>query len=225
MPRSKVLVKENPNQVLCRKCGRPKRDESRRRWSGLTAQYVVDYYCNCGRPSIMTQSIIDRLLIAFSYGCTNAEACQFAGINDRTLKKFFDEEPGFKEFCMQSKLKPIMMARKAVIDAFESKPELALKFLERVKKDEFGPTAKLEHKHSITLEGILSEIMDGSKNIVDERIIEVKQQEGSPTALEAPEQVPQEVLEDLGVVETEEGESDEIITDLELYARNQGVAN
>ena len=90
-----------------------------------------------GRPTKMTPETIRKLEQAFSLGCTDLEACLFADIGKSTLYDYQEENPEFAERKARLKENPVLLARKSVVEALEGDPDLALKFLERKKKDEF----------------------------------------------------------------------------------------
>lgn len=99
------------------------------------------------RPTIMTKEVIDKLEEAFALGCTDLEATLYADIAPATLYKFQEKNPEFVERKSQLKETPILKARASVIKSLESNPELAMKFLERRKKDEFS----LRQENDITV--------------------------------------------------------------------------
>lgn len=86
----------------------------------------------------MAQNTINKLEEAFSLGCTDLEATLYANIAPATLYKYQDNNKEFIERKTQLKQAPILLARKSVLAALRKNPELALKFLERKKKDEFS---------------------------------------------------------------------------------------
>ena len=90
------------------------------------------------RPTKMTKEVIGKLEEAFALGCTDIEATLFANIAPATLYKYQEANPEFSERKTQLKETPVLKARAAIIKAFEKSPELALKYLERKKKDEFS---------------------------------------------------------------------------------------
>lgn len=90
------------------------------------------------RPTIMTTEVINKLEQAFALGCTDLEATLYANIAPATLYKYQEKNPAFVERKTQLKETPILMARTTVINSLSSNPDLALKFLERRKKDEFS---------------------------------------------------------------------------------------
>ena len=91
-----------------------------------------------GRPIKVTPKTIDKLEYAFSLGCTDEEACVHADIGVSTLYDFERNNPDFSERKKLLKEKPTFKARKSVVNAIESNPELALKYLERKVKKEFS---------------------------------------------------------------------------------------
>jgi hypothetical protein len=91
-----------------------------------------------GRPEKITISILNKLEEAFLLGCTDEEACLSADISPRTLYKYQERNPEFIQRKELLKNNPVYKARKSVVESIEGDPELALKFLERKKKDEFS---------------------------------------------------------------------------------------
>lgn len=93
---------------------------------------------NAGRPTIMTQEAIQKLEQAFALGCTDLEACLFADISKSTLYNYQNENPEFVERKEVLKENPILQARESVIKHMAEDGNLAMKFLERKRKDEFS---------------------------------------------------------------------------------------
>ena len=91
-----------------------------------------------GRPPAMTPAVIAKLEDAWLYGCSDLEACFSADISKDVLYNYQQEHPEFTERKERLKENPIYKARKAVVDKLPDDPELALKFLERKRKDEFS---------------------------------------------------------------------------------------
>jgi len=92
-----------------------------------------------GRPTVMTPKAVQQLEEAFALGCTDGEACLYAGISKSTFFNYQRENPKFLDKKELLKQRPVLLARQSVIDGLEGNPELALKFLERKRRDEFGP--------------------------------------------------------------------------------------
>lgn len=98
-----------------------------------------------GRPESFTPEIIMKLEQAFAIGASDLEACAFADVKSSTFYEYQKRHPDFLERKNRLKEMPNLRARRAVVGAFESHPDLALKYLERKKKDEFSPRHELEH--------------------------------------------------------------------------------
>lgn len=91
------------------------------------------------RPTVMTPEVIAKLEEAFAWGCTDIEACLWAEIDDRTLYKYQERHPEFIRRKAALKENPIMLARKAVVQAIKKGDRVtAMAYLERKKKDEFS---------------------------------------------------------------------------------------
>jgi len=91
-----------------------------------------------GRPTVMTPEVIAKLEEAFAWGCTDREACLWADIAVSTLHLYQDKHPEFIERKEALKDTPIMDSRATVARAVRRDPDMAMKFLERKKKDEFS---------------------------------------------------------------------------------------
>ena len=92
-----------------------------------------------GRPTVITDEVRAKLEEAFAWGCTDIEACLWAGIAVQTLYKFQEREPAFLERKHELKETPILLARKVVVDAVQSgDKDMAKWLLPRKKREEFS---------------------------------------------------------------------------------------
>ncbi|MFA5729687.1 MAG: hypothetical protein WC938_00445 [Candidatus Paceibacterota bacterium] len=91
-----------------------------------------------GRKHKIDKIILRKLEEVFALGGTDEEACLYADIGKSTLYDYQNENPEFSERKHLLKQRPILLARQEVINGLKGNPELALKYLERRKKDEFG---------------------------------------------------------------------------------------
>lgn len=107
---------------------------------------------NAGRPTVMTPETINKLEEAFALGCTDREACLFAGITPPTLYDYQKLNPDFLTRKELLKENPVLLARTSVVNGLSGDPDLALKFLERKKKDEFSPKQINENTEKVELE-------------------------------------------------------------------------
>lgn len=92
-----------------------------------------------GRPTVMTNDTLAKLKEAFLLGCTDKEACLYAGdIHPSTLYKYQEENPDFTDQKERWKQYPILLARQTILRGIKTNPRLALAFLERKAKSEFS---------------------------------------------------------------------------------------
>lgn len=73
-----------------------------------------------GRPTVMTDAVVAKLEEAFALGCTDNEACFFAGISRDTLYHYQNNNPGYSDRKEALKSSPVLKARKVLVDAVES---------------------------------------------------------------------------------------------------------
>ena len=96
-----------------------------------------------GRPTIFTRELLDKLEYVFALGGTDKEACLFAAVSPAALYIYQQKNPDFVERKDLLKESPVLAARESVVKSLKRNPELALKFLERKKKDEFSLRSEL----------------------------------------------------------------------------------
>lgn len=72
-------------------------------------------YRDSGRPTVMTQELINKLEEGFSMGYTDREACFYAGITPPTLYKFQEKNPDFVNRKEDLKNSPVLMAKKTIV--------------------------------------------------------------------------------------------------------------
>ena len=65
-----------------------------------------------GRPTKMTPELIGKLEDAFTWGCTDTEACCFADIACSTLYDYCEKNPQFSERKEKLKNMPVMKAKR-----------------------------------------------------------------------------------------------------------------
>lgn len=124
-----------------------------------------------GRPTAMTPEALLKLEQAFKIGSTDREACAHAKIACSTLYEYQKENPEYAEQKAQWKEKPILLARFSVVEGLQSDPHLALKYLERKKKDEFSLRTETEYKEVSEFSGddyILEQYKEALMNNADD---------------------------------------------------------
>lgn len=91
-----------------------------------------------GRPCSVTPEAVAKLEYAFALDCTDAEACLYADLTPSAFYEWQKRNPYFLERKQQLKNRPFLLARTTIVNALESDADMALKYMERKKKDEFS---------------------------------------------------------------------------------------
>jgi len=105
-----------------------------------------------GRPTAITPPVIAKLTEAFKLDVTVEEACLYAGISKDTYYRKCKADQGFTDEMQNVRSFASMLARKSVIREMENDGALALKYLERKKKEEFSPRIEQKIEGNIMLE-------------------------------------------------------------------------
>jgi hypothetical protein len=92
-----------------------------------------------GRPTVLTQDVVQKLEHAFSIGATDIEACFYAGISRGTLYNYQKENPDFLDRKEMLKERQVFKARMVIVQALQDGDKnMAKWYLERKRKDEFA---------------------------------------------------------------------------------------
>ena len=87
----------------------------------------------------MTETTLQKLREAFLLGCTDREACLMAGISEKTLYNYQNENINFVQEKERLKANPITEARLSLHKSIKrGDGKLALAYLERKVKDELS---------------------------------------------------------------------------------------
>ena len=97
------------------------------------------------KKSKLTDETIRKLEEAFALDASILEACYYADISHDTYHRWIKEYPQLSDRFNRLREKPCLLARQSVIKAFKSDSNLALKYLERKKKEEFSLKTVNEH--------------------------------------------------------------------------------
>lgn len=125
-----------------------------------------------GRPPKVTAEVIAKLEEAFALDCTDKEACLVAGIDPATLYRYQGKNKSFCERKELLKQAPVLSARREVVKGIKNNPDLALKYLERKRKKEFGLRQEIDHSGEInhkisakeSLLGKLKDVVSGKNS-------------------------------------------------------------
>lgn len=118
-----------------------------------------------GRPTVMTPEVVNKLEEAFLLGCSDLEACFVAGISKQTLYNYQAAYPEFVDRKEQLKENPVYLARTSVVKSMQEDGDLALKYLERKRKDEFSVKTSTEFSGGVTVTQIERTIVDPKHEI------------------------------------------------------------
>lgn len=119
-----------------------------------------------GRPTVMTESTLQKLEQGFMYGFSDIEACLFADIAPATLYAYCQKHTEFSERKERLKEKPKMQAKINVVNAMLGNDVTTSKwYLERKAKDEFSALQGIEHSGHIETASGIDDIKDFIKNL------------------------------------------------------------
>ena len=97
-----------------------------------------------GRPTVLTRETIAKLKQAFSIDATITEACFYADIADSSYYRWKEKNPKLSEDVERLRNKPILKARKEVVDGLIGYKN-SMDYLSRKRKDEFSQTSNIDH--------------------------------------------------------------------------------
>ena len=111
------------------------------------------------------QAVLTKLYECWACDATDAEAAFFAEISTASLSRYLDAHPAIAERKAALKERPILLARRAILGAFDGHPvkvvqgkgkrkrtitvpapinaDLALRYVERKRKAEFAPRSEV----------------------------------------------------------------------------------
>lgn len=118
------------------------------------------------RPTKMTPEVLEKLRQAYLIGATNAEACGYADIGERTLYDYLAENEEFSQKIDQWKNEPILKAKTMVVKNLDKDIKNAQWYLERKKKDEFAVRQEHTGADGNAIQAIIDKF--GSSEGVDE---------------------------------------------------------
>jgi hypothetical protein len=112
-----------------------------------------------GRPPIIEGDVLQKLVDAFSLGCTDEEACIYVDISMSTLYDYQERHPEFAERKKLLKQKPFLKARNTVVGSLGD-PDHAEWYLERKGKDEFSTRSSLALSGRVEVEESINKIIE-----------------------------------------------------------------
>jgi len=137
--------------------------------------YKAKSLCKCGRPTVMTPTVIAKLEEAFTWGCTDIEACLWADISVAALWDYMQKYPEFSTRRDKLKKTPTLTARRTVVASLPGDNEMSLKYLERKEKREFSLRQETEIANREGEAFVVSEITaENVDDILQKLLIDAK---------------------------------------------------
>lgn len=106
--------------------------------------------------------VISQLKEVWGIGGSDREAAFYAGISTAALSRYLEQHPFVAEMRNALKEKPVLLARKAVLEAIPNDPQLAFNYLIRKKPEEFGatliPPSDQDNSHQATLKRLIEDV-------------------------------------------------------------------
>jgi hypothetical protein len=141
------------------------------------------YVLNTANGWWLNRVKVELLVAAYKIDCTDEEACSYAGISMEQLKYFKELHPDFSRVKTACKQLPFLTARNTIVSGLATDHKLALEYMERKKKFEFG---KRDEHVVIPTERTLEDLLDEYENKndtdneqgADRKPIENKEQAG-----------------------------------------------
>jgi hypothetical protein len=100
--------------------------------------------CTCGRPTKLNHEVLEKLREAASWDCTIAEMALHAGIHEATFYNWCEKYPTFLDEINRLRENPVLTARQTVVKSLASDKPMALAYLSRKRRGEFGEGVKVD---------------------------------------------------------------------------------
>lgn len=104
------------------------------------------------KQKIENPEVVKKLEEAFSLDCSIWEACFYADISRQTYYNLIKEAPKLLDRFNALRNKPVLIARQEVVKGMKDNPDLALKYLERKRKDEFSTKTEVNANSKIEMQ-------------------------------------------------------------------------
>lgn len=102
-----------------------------------------------GRPTKMTPEVLRKLEQAFAVGCTDREACVYAGVAYSTFSDYCRKNPEFSDQKEALKTAPGYKARVAIMEALEAGDVKTAKWVLDKIDGKAGQKLQLEHRGEV----------------------------------------------------------------------------
>lgn len=118
-----------------------------------------------GSP-VNIEDYLTKLKPFLEVGCSLHEACINAIVPYSTMLDYIKADDEVRDNIERMKNQPLYIARKSVVDKMEFDGDLALKYLERKKKDEFSPRSELDANVQVNPIQSLLNTLDGQTGTI-----------------------------------------------------------
>jgi len=115
--------------------------------SSQSSEVLFRHHKKRGRTTKITPDTLKKIEEVFALGGTDEEACFYAEISEQTLYNYQAKNPEFIERKRQLKFRPILKARRTIIEWLDN-PNYAKWYLERKIKDEAMEFKKPQNEES-----------------------------------------------------------------------------
>ena len=102
-----------------------------------------------GRPTIITEKCIKKLLEASSWGCNTQQSIIWAGLTHQTAYNYFKKNPKFLDNMKLLRQTPNIHAKRTLLKGVKENSDLALRFLERVERSNYSLKQEVEHSGKV----------------------------------------------------------------------------
>lgn len=119
-----------------------------------------------GRPTVVTEKVLDIMENVFAIGGSDEEAYSQAGIAKKTFYNYQLKHPEFREKKFQLKKLPTVVARRAIYDDLKN-VDTAKWYLERKQRKEFS--TRTEHQHGGDKDNPINFTYEQAQRIIDRR--------------------------------------------------------
>ncbi len=110
---------------------------------------------NAGRKSELTVEVRRKIDECAQLGSSMEEIAFWCDVHRATLFRWVQKDEKLRNRIEHLQQRPILMARQTIVNNLGNNPEIAFKFLERKRREEFSPrneiamTGEIVNKHSI----------------------------------------------------------------------------
>ena len=111
-------------------------------------------YENSGRPTVITEEVLEKLEYAFRHSFSDKEACLHANISTSALYHYQEKNPEYKERKALLKLSPNMAAKEELVDNIKGNLEHSKWWVGKKIPEEFGEKSLIQINNQTNIDKI-----------------------------------------------------------------------